>query len=110
MKATECEAMIPTTTIFRHAARGAISAALATVLACASALSGADESSPAAADGSADAPAQGEFMEFLEYLGSWNGQEDQWQQFLSDSGEPILPEALMVDADPPADAASLNLP
>jgi hypothetical protein len=52
---------------------------------------------------------QGEFIEFLEYLGSWNGQEDQWEQFLSDAGEATTPEELMVDAGY-VDAASAGIP
>ena len=57
----------------------------------------------------AESPAQGEFIEFLEYLGSWDGQEDQWQQFLSDAGETTTPEELMVDAGS-AGSASASIP
>jgi len=65
---------------------------------------------PAVAEPAAepDTAAQAEFIEFLEYLGSWNGQEDQWEQFLSDAGETTTPEEMMVDAG--SDATSANIP
>jgi hypothetical protein len=29
-----------------------------------------------------------EFLDFLEYLGSWNGEEQDWVQFLDDTNAP----------------------
>ena len=32
-------------------------------------------------------PAQAEFLDMLEYLGSWDGPDDDWAQFLGDAGD-----------------------
>ena len=84
--------------------RGGAPLAIAAALALAPMLAGAD----APTDESAQLP-QAEFIEFLEYLGSWDGQEDQWQQFLGDSDELTAAEVLVV-GEPSAETASTNVP
>lgn len=68
-------------------------------------LAGAD----APTDGQSAQLPQAEFIEFLEYLGSWDGQEDQWQQFLGDSDELTAAEVLGA-GEASAETASTNVP
>jgi hypothetical protein len=48
-----------------------------------------------------------EFIEFLEYLGSWQGQEEDWVQFLSADEEGITVESLPDAVEPEAESAGL---
>ena len=41
-------------------------------------------------------PAQAEFLEFLEYLGSWDGAEEEWVQFM---GETSAMEEVLTDLE-----------
>lgn len=58
---------------------------MAALLALSPTISGAQDSDPADA----------EFMELLEYVGSWDGKEEDWVLFLGDAGDPDSP----ADAD-----------
>jgi hypothetical protein len=45
-------------------------------------------------------PADGEFIEFLEYLGSWEGVDGEWEQFTAETMEPAA-EKPQPEASPP---------
>lgn len=48
-----------------------------------------------------------EFIEFLEYLGSWEGPEEDWVQFLSADDEAISVDDLPQALEPQAESAGL---
>ena len=50
-----------------------------------------------------------ELFRNVRLFGSWDGQEDQWQQFLGDSDELTAAEVLVVD-EPSTETASTNVP
>jgi hypothetical protein len=51
-------------------------------------------------------PEATEFIEFLEYLGSWEGQEEDWVQFLSADEAPTV-ESLPDAVEPEVESAGL---
>ena len=48
-----------------------------------------------------------EFIEFLEYLGSWDGPEEDWVQFLRASEQPSIIEAAEDEVEYAPESASL---
>ena len=49
-------------------------------------------------------PEQGEFMDFLEYLGSWNGPDDEWVSLLGEVNDPDWAQ-LAIESDEVLQAA-----
>jgi hypothetical protein len=50
-------------------------------------------------------PSQAEFLDLLEYLGSWDGPDGDWVQFLGDSGD-LAWELLDIESDQPTQEAA----
>jgi len=73
-----------------------IAALIGAALACVATGAAADKPSPDSA----------EFIEFLEYLGSWEGPEEDWVQFLP-VDEAITAESLPDAPEPEAESAGL---